>query len=150
MIRILKTGVALIAIAALPASAIAQAGAVVSEVNSVLAQHPSSSDAVHVEVTNGRIVATRSDASGALETWTMYADDVGAVVQSLEGHVRFLCADELGNCVKQTCNGGFEPFDGCRRGSGSVTRHRNEIILEYDYDTRAHARIESAVEAGTD
>lgn len=136
----------------LPSVALGQqraVGELVTEINAALAANPTPSGSYQLSIDSfGRLVAEKNDATGVLARWEIYFEDIGSVVQTTSGQVYLNCADEVGRCARQTCNGLYQNFTGCVRADGSAlrTRHSDALELEYGYDTRAMRALATAFE----
>ncbi len=134
----------------LPGVALGQqraAGDLVREINEALAANPAMHGSYEISIDgSGRLVAEQRDASGVVSRWEMYFEDIESVTQTDAGQVYLNCADDLGRCARQTCNGVIANFSGCVRGNGNASRssYSDALELEYQYDTRALRAIGEA------
>lgn len=122
-------------------------GELVGEINEALAQNPTSSGAFQLRVeSNGVLVAEQRDGTGVISRWEMYLEDIASVSQTRAGQAYLECADDLGRCVRQTCNGVYANFSGCVRGTSAAAdpRYTDALELQYAYDTRALRTIQTA------
>lgn len=122
-------------------------GELVGEINEALAQNPSSNGAYQLRLeSNGVLVAEQRDGSGVISRSEIYLEDIASVSQTRAGQAYLECADDLGRCVRHTCNGVYVNFNGCVRGSGTAAsaRYSDAVELQYAYDTRALRSIQNA------
>lgn len=123
-------------------------GELVGEINEALARNPSPNGAYQLRLeSDGVLVAEQRDGTGVISRWEMYLEDIGSVSQTRAGQAYLECADDLGRCVRHTCNGVYVNFAGCvRNGSAAVAgpRYSDALELQYAYDTRALRSIASA------
>lgn len=136
---------------ALPSVAQGQQGAIgglLSEINDALASNPSLQGTYQLRMgSNGLLVAEINDGSGVLSRWEMYAEDIVSVTQTRSGQVYLHCDPDLGRCARQTCNGEFQNYSGCVRGSGTAApRYSDALELQYGYDTRVLRLLDGAFE----
>ena len=124
-------------------------GQLVSEINEALSQNPAPTGLFHLEIDgSGKLIAEQRDDSGVVARWEMYFEDIASVTQTTAGQVYVNCADDVGRCVRETCNGVYVNFLGCARARGEAegTRYSDALVLGYGYDTRAMRTIEAAFE----
>ncbi len=147
--RMAVGSLALALLLALPGVAPAQqagVGALVAEINGALAENPSPDGRFELQISpTGELVAHQRSGGQVIATWEMYFEDIESVTQTRAGHVHLNCAEDLGQCVKETCEGEFANYAGCTgRGARGGTRHSDVLIIEYSYDTRAMRRLQAA------
>lgn len=124
-------------------------GELVGEINQALAQNPSPGGSYQLRLeSNGVLVAEQRDGTGVISRWEMYLEDIGSVSQTRTGQAYLECAEDLGRCVRHTCNGVYVNFTGCVRGGSSAAspRYADALELQYAYDTRALRAIQTALD----
>jgi len=123
-------------------------GELVGEINEALARNPSTTGAYQLQLeSNGVLVAEQRDGTGVISRWEMYLEDIASVSQTRAGQAYLECADDLGRCVRHTCNGVYVNFSGCVRGTPAAAagpRYSDALELQYSYDTRALRTIQTA------
>lgn len=144
------SSLALALLLVLPTVALGQqraVGEIVREINGALAANPTSNGSYSVSVDgSGKLVAEKSDASGAFLRWEIYLEDVKSIQQTDSGQIYLNCTEDVGRCARQTCNGVVANFNGCVRGQGSAREsfYSNALEIGYEYDTRAMRTLEAA------
>ena len=122
-------------------------GEIVREINGALAAKPTSNGSYSIsDDGTGKLVADKSDSSGAFLRWEIYLEDVKSIQQTDSGQVYLNCNEDVGRCARQTCNGVVANFAGCVRGEGATRQsfYSDALELAYEYDTRAMRTLEAA------